>query len=889
MRLVALELERFRKFDRPVRLDGFGPGINLLCGPNEFGKSTILAAIRALLFERYASKAETIRRMQSRGGNAAPRLAMEFDLGAGAWRLEKRFMQQPMAMLTAPDGARFDGDAAEEKLQSLLGFGAAGSKGAKTETMGMWGALWVTQRQSVEQPDVSGEQARATLIGCLDAEVGTLTGSGKGGAILKAAREQLATLQDGNGKPKGRARQVIEELAALQAARVALEDRARQLADDAEALRQKTRAFDQEARPEVAADLTDKLTAARQAQQAMRVHASELEAKRLAAETAARAWRDAEAELAAREARLATRRTLAQESVTASAAQRVALDEERVATREADAAREALRLAAERAAASATALRDLRRLEGAARAARRLGEAQAVLDRARALSAEVSRLSAELAGLKVTRDAAGRLEEAEREAAGLRHRLEAQAPVLEWALAPDGAARLRVNGAPVGADTGDMPVTETAVLTIEGVGTIRVRPAAGDAAALRAKLATAETRRREAMAETGCADAAAARAAAAAREAVERALSAAAADLQRVTAGDRAAGLAPGLPALEAQVATLRQEAERAAEASDIEARLLAAEAEELAAREARDAASAAERRHAEAAQAARTARLLTQNDLTTRIAAIARLDAEANEAEAREPEADLRRRVAEAAAAATRAAEAHAMHAASRPEETEADLQARVQRLTQALENRNARLTALREEIARLREAIKQAGGEGLDEQIAEAGRRIEALTLERDQNERETRLLRLLLETLTRAEGAAKERYLAPVTRRVTPYLQRLFPGAAITCDEHFRVVGMARGGRDAEAFDRLSDGTQEQIAVLTRLAFADMLLDQGKPAMVVLDDALVFADLERMERMFDILFDAGQRMQMLIMTCRADLFARLGGTRLALTESA
>jgi DNA repair exonuclease SbcCD ATPase subunit len=120
MRLRSLELEQFRKFDQPVRLSGFGDRVNVLCGPNEFGKSTILAAIRGLMFERHNSKADPIKRMQNWRGNAAPRLAMEFETGGGLWKIEKRFLSQPMARLTGPDGSRFDNDAAEEELQRLV-------------------------------------------------------------------------------------------------------------------------------------------------------------------------------------------------------------------------------------------------------------------------------------------------------------------------------------------------------------------------------------------------------------------------------------------------------------------------------------------------------------------------------------------------------------------------------------------------------------------------------------------------------------------------------------------------------------------------------------------------------------------------------------------------
>ena len=43
------------KFTHPMRLEGFGDGINVLAGPNECGKSTLLSALRAVLFERHWS------------------------------------------------------------------------------------------------------------------------------------------------------------------------------------------------------------------------------------------------------------------------------------------------------------------------------------------------------------------------------------------------------------------------------------------------------------------------------------------------------------------------------------------------------------------------------------------------------------------------------------------------------------------------------------------------------------------------------------------------------------------------------------------------------------------------------------------------------------------
>ena len=80
----------------------------------------------------------------------------------------------------------------------------------------------------------------------------------------------------------------------------------------------------------------------------------------------------------------------------------------------------------------------------------------------------------------------------------------------------------------------------------------------------------------------------------------------------------------------------------------------------------------------------------------------------------------------------------------------------------------------------------------------------------------------------------------------------------------------------------------GKQEQIAVLIRLAFAEMLVEQGHPATFVLDDALVFSDERRMGRMFDILNMAGQQVQIIVLTCREQLFEGVGGRRLSLKSA-
>ena len=94
MRLRSFEIRDFRKFDRPVRLEGLGDGINVLAEPNEFGKSTLLAALKTVLFEQHRTKGKVGEAMRHFKHATSPVLGLEFDLADGRHRLEKRFMHR---------------------------------------------------------------------------------------------------------------------------------------------------------------------------------------------------------------------------------------------------------------------------------------------------------------------------------------------------------------------------------------------------------------------------------------------------------------------------------------------------------------------------------------------------------------------------------------------------------------------------------------------------------------------------------------------------------------------------------------------------------------------------------------------------------------------------
>ncbi len=182
-----------------------------------------------------------------------------------------------------------------------------------------------------------------------------------------------------------------------------------------------------------------------------------------------------------------------------------------------------------------------------------------------------------------------------------------------------------------------------------------------------------------------------------------------------------------------------------------------------------------------------------------------------------------------------------------------------------------------LAEELREAETTVRQLEAEGIDDRLAALAEERERLERERQALHRERDGLRLLDRVLAEEEERAKAEWVAPVTRAVMPWLATVLGAESVEINQSLGITTIRRGGR-AERVDILSAGTQEQIAVLVRLAFADLLERQGKAAPVILDDALVFSDDERMARMFEVLTEAAKTLQIILLTCRRDLFGRL-----------
>ena len=126
MRLTALRIGSFGGIAR--RTLDFMPELNIVLGPNESGKSTVFAALEAAFTVPSRPKGKVrksfLERFLPLAGGDTIDVTVEFETSSGAYSLEKRWGEDPAAVLILPGGGRVTGDEpVHERLTEILGFG----------------------------------------------------------------------------------------------------------------------------------------------------------------------------------------------------------------------------------------------------------------------------------------------------------------------------------------------------------------------------------------------------------------------------------------------------------------------------------------------------------------------------------------------------------------------------------------------------------------------------------------------------------------------------------------------------------------------------------------------------------------------------------------------
>jgi AAA domain len=185
--------------------------------------------------------------------------------------------------------------------------------------------------------------------------------------------------------------------------------------------------------------------------------------------------------------------------------------------------------------------------------------------------------------------------------------------------------------------------------------------------------------------------------------------------------------------------------------------------------------------------------------------------------------------------------------------------------------------------QVERLKSEQAGADEDGRAGQVTALKGECERHELEVKRIESEAKALLLLSRTLEASEARARDALFEPITRRLRPHLARVFGVSDVGFKDAFAIDGLTRGGL-REEFSVLSDGTREQLSVLVRLAFAELLASRGVPVPLVLDDPLVYSDDERLSKVCGVLQSAAQQLQIIILTCRPTAFQTLSGHRVS-----
>ncbi|WP_375553137.1 hypothetical protein [Roseovarius mucosus] len=294
MKLRAITLKDVRRFTDPVRIDGITDGVNVLCAPNEFGKSTVFDALRALFFVPHSSRGKEIGQLRPHAGGA-PEVTVEIETPEGVFHVSKRWFSKPEARVSRAGVLIAQADMAEAWIGQLLG-GADG---------GPSGLLWVRQGLTSLAEGSNKEQqaaldARRDLLSSVTGEVQAMTGGRRMDTALARCREELGAYATATGKPRagGAWAEATQEVGALTADRDALAKRVETLQS---ALTERTKLRRELAEieaPEAIADRRARLAAATASHQAALAHADQVKAAVLTLESASQAAERAQRDLA---------------------------------------------------------------------------------------------------------------------------------------------------------------------------------------------------------------------------------------------------------------------------------------------------------------------------------------------------------------------------------------------------------------------------------------------------------------------------------------------------------------------------------------------------------------------------------------------------------------
>jgi len=861
MRLLEIELRAWRGLNQTLAV--LSPRLNLILGPNESGKSRIFQALHFGLFESHKGAAQRKQALQSWTSPEAPFVRVAFRVDGVEYELQKQFLKSAAAQLSG-GGQMLRGEDAEESLRQILGARPAGSRGAEVDDLGIWPLLMVSQGDSRRPvPDHLNEDGRGRLHERLSQEIGVAAISVTGQRVMSRAEEEYGRYFTASGQ-EGRI---------LRDARVELRAAEDRLAASTAALQRQEQTA--------------------QALASNRLELTELEARRVRAKHESDAARDR-----AEAAQAAGRLVATAQGALNTNVQKVASAREALSSRQqADATLERLasdlaRFELERSQ-RASLQNELERSVHAAE--RRLAEALKREKEARAAAENLRRQQRRDDLTNLSQDLRVRvagLEELEKSIAAARS-LHARMPLVDAAALDrlkllDQSARAasaRLQGAavsvvvhlrqdavvdgvlhPAGA-TIQLHVIENRRIALGELADVEIRPGGGELERLRAAAAAADAELQTTLGAAGAANLVRAMQIHAERLACEQQIAALGKQIT-ATSAKPVGQLREELAAYSAELQRLGPAPAIALDETVLRATLGTAEAALVQVTSERNDAAAALAEFRDEMTALRT-RIETLRGESQRLQEL-----HAGRPTAAQLEELLDKSVAERELATQSLADAKREFV----DLGGSEIQAEARRLATAAEGLASRVRDVRSSGDQLQGELRTLMLAGHYESAEEAGAKVEQARADLARLERQAAAARRLWEALSSERQRVIEKLTAPVTLRVRPYLQALFPGSELSAGEGLDVLGL-QSDQLNEPFADLSGGAQEQISLLTRIGLAEVLAGDEGTLPLILDDALINTDPERIRLIQRLLSRAADNLQIILFSCHDVLFDGLG----------
>lgn len=872
MKISALRLFNVKRFaGRGVAIEGIGDGVNVLCAANEFGKSTSFEALHALFFQPHSSTSGDVRSLRPySGGN--PLVEADIATAEGSFRITKQYYGGRCARVSDLPSGRLvaQADEAENFIANLIRGGSAGPAGLLWVRQGVTGI----EKRSRSEED-SEKEVRKTLLESVQGEVEAVTGGRRMADIMSAAAQALSELVTATGRPRtgGRYAAAIEtrdrlatEERRLAAEVAALREALDTRASTARRLAELDRPEDRQERQQAVEKAQAAFDQARAQTETLKAAEAGLKFTRERRDAIARDFKAMREALQKAELLRTTLGEAERRHAEASEKRRVTADAVAQARADADVADQKEQEA-----------RDLLARMDAALKARDASERHAALT-GRLKEAENARLALEqeearYAALKIDPKGVDDLQALEIEIARLHALEDAARPSITVVYEHASVDPVKMDGTPL-SHAEERRYDEQAQLAVPGVGVITLRsnrPVHNDG-----RLQQAGQKRRALLEVLGVSGIAAAR---------ERQAQGQKIAIEMQGLRSRLSALAPdGLARLREEVAA--QEPPPISEASEIKGEPEQFKAAYASADDRRKAARQALRETEPLQRAADEAFMTAGTNLATLRAEMAQVEAILGPQDDR---ADRQRELSEQLDQLERKVQTEET-ALQNLRDATADLEsveAALKRARSVEAAAEKEAGTLRETLAELNGRIRAYADEAVEEKWRETVDSLSAASSRAAAFEREVRTLQRLSSALETARSQASDLYLKPVMSELRPLIGLLFDDVSITFDDRTLLPQtILRNGQEEEV-DRLSGGMREQLSVLTRLAFARLLARDGRPAPVILDDALVYSDDDRIEKMFDALHRQARDQQIIVFSCRQRAFQKLGGNILQMTD--